>query len=414
MNRGPLRQIRPKAASGPFLPYGRQLIEEDDVAAVVEALHGEFLTTGPLVEQFERKLAETVGAADATACCNGTAALFMAAKALDLGPGSRIIVPAITFVATASAPHLAGAEIIFADVDGETGLMRPEDLEEALSRAPDGRADAVFPVHYAGQSCDMAALSSIARPKGMRIVEDAAHALGTAWLQPDGAIVPVGANLHGDLTIFSFHPVKTIAMGEGGAVSTNDPALMRRLKQLRNHGITREAGDFLRPRAAFDEKGDANPWYYELHAPGFNFRVPDLNCALGLSQLAKLPRFVAHRAALVAAYDELLAPVAPVLRPLARERRSASAWHLYAVRIDFAEAGVTRAALMTALRGEGIGTQVHYVPVNRQPYFAARTGPLVLPGAEHYYAHTLSLPLHAGMTEDDVERVCAALTRHLG
>jgi UDP-4-amino-4,6-dideoxy-N-acetyl-beta-L-altrosamine transaminase len=414
MTRSAARQARTKPAAGPFLPYGRQLIEEDDISAVVEALHGEFLTTGPLVEQFERKLAETVGAADAVVCSNGTAALYMAAKALNLRPGGHVIVPAITFLATASAPHLAGAEVVFADVDRETGLMRPEDLEEALTRVPGGRADAAFPVHYAGQSCDMAALAKIARAGEMRLVEDAAHALGSAWLQPDGAIVPVGANLHSDLTIFSFHPVKTIAMGEGGAVSGNDPVLVRRLKQLRNHGITREPAAFLRSDAAFDEEGIANPWYYELHAPGFNFRIPDINCALGLSQLAKLPRFVAHRAALVAAYDELLAPLAPLVLPLKRDTRSASAWHLYAVRIDFAEAGIARSTLMAALRSEGIGTQVHYIPVNRQPYFAARTGPLVLPGAEHYYARTLSLPLYAGMTVDDVERVCAALTRHLG
>jgi UDP-4-amino-4,6-dideoxy-N-acetyl-beta-L-altrosamine transaminase len=413
MKRAPARKLRAKAASGPFLPYGRQLIEDDDVEAVVEALHAEFLTTGPVVEQFERKLAETVGAADTIACSNGTAALFMAAKALDLGHGRTVVVPAITFLATASAPHLAGAEIIFADVDRETGLMRAEDLEEALTRAPGGRADAVFPVHYAGQSCDMAAIARVARAREMRVVEDAAHALGTAWLQPDGAVVPVGANLHGDLTIFSFHPVKTIAMGEGGAVSANDPELVRRLRRLRNHGITREPAEFLRKRAAFENDDTPNPWYYELHAPGFNFRVPDLNCALGLSQLTKLPRFVAQRAALVAAYDEMLASLVPIVRPLARERSSASAWHLYAVHIDFAEAGIQRGALMSALKREGIGTQVHYIPVNRQPYFAARTGPLVLPGAEHYYAHTLSLPLHAGMTTDDVERVCTALSRHL-
>jgi UDP-4-amino-4,6-dideoxy-N-acetyl-beta-L-altrosamine transaminase len=408
-----IRDLRPRSASGAFLPYGRQLIEDDDVAAVTEALHGEFLTTGPLVDQFERKLAETVGAADVVACSNGTAALYMAAKALGLGPGHHVIVPAITFVATASAPHLAGAEIIFADVDRETGLMRPEDLEEALSRAPGGRADAVFPVHYAGQSCDMEAIARFARAKDMRIVEDAAHALGTASLQEDGAVVPVGANLHCDLTIFSFHPVKTIAMGEGGAVSASDPALVRRLRQLRNHGITREPAEFLRPRAAFDESREVNPWYYEVHAPGFNFRVPDPNCALGLSQLAKLPRFAAHRATLAAAYDEILKPLVPVLQPLRRVAQVAPAWHLYAVRIDFAAAGIERSALMRTLRTEGFGTQVHYIPVNRQPYFASRTAPLVLPGAEHYYAHTLSLPLHASMTVDDVERVCAALARHL-
>ena len=410
----PKRKETADAAAQSFLPYGRQLIEEDDIAAVTQALKGDLLTTGPLVDRFEKTLAGIVGAAEAVACCNGTAALYMAARALGLGPGHTAVVPALTFLATASAPHLAGAEIVFADVDPETGLMRASDFEAALARAPRGRADAVFPVHYAGQSCDMAAISEIARAKETRIVEDAAHALGTLWLGEDGALLPVGANAHGDLTIFSFHPVKTIAMGEGGAVTANDPSLVRRLRLARNHEIVRAPDEFLRAREAFGEGGQANPWYYELHAPGFNFRVPDINCALGLSQLAKLARFVHLRRKLAEAYDEMLAPLAPLLRPLAREKRSATAWHLYPVRIDFAAAEIARGELMRMLASDGIGTQVHYVPVHRQPYYAARYGGLRLPGAEEFYAKTLSLPLHAGMSEDDVVRVAAALKRRLG
>jgi UDP-4-amino-4,6-dideoxy-N-acetyl-beta-L-altrosamine transaminase len=376
-------------------------------------LRGEFLTTGPLVARFEEALATRTGAAEAIACSSGTSALYLAGRALGLGPGHTVIVPAITFLATASAPHLLGAEIVFSDVDPETGLMRASDLEAALARADKGRADAVFPVHYAGQSCDMEAIAGVARAHDLRIVEDAAHALGTAWIAAEGALNPVGANTHSDLTIFSFHPVKTIAMGEGGAVTANDPLLLARLSRARNHGITREPTEFLRADAAFDEKGAAHPWYYELEQPGFNFRISDINCALGLSQLAKLDRFVGQRRALVAAYDEMLQPFAPLLRPLKRDPRSLTAWHIYPLRIDFARAPLSRAQLMRALAQAGVGTQVHYIPVHRQPYYAARYGVANLPGADAYYRETLSLPLHAAMDEDDAARVVSALKDHL-
>ena len=398
---------------GAFLPYGRQLIEDDDIAAVAEALRGDYLTTGPFTERFERALARMVGARETVACSNGTSALYLAARALGLGSGHTAIVPAITFVATASAPHLAGAEIVFADVDPETGLMRAADLEAALSRAPGGRADAVFPVHYAGQSCDMEAIAKVARGHGMKIVEDSAHALGTVWAGPKGAIYSVGANAHSDLTIFSFHPVKTVAMGEGGAVSANDLELIRRLRRIRNHGLTREPSEFVTDVAAFDASGTANPWYYELQAPGFNFRISDINCALGLSQLSKLQRFINARRYLMARYDEALAALSPLVRPLKRDSRSLTAWHIYAVRIDFADTKIERAALMRAMAADGIGTQVHYIPVHRQPYYAKRYGVLELPGAEAYYASTLTLPLHPGMNDGDVERVVASLKRHL-
>jgi len=394
----------------PFLPYGRQVIEEDDVAAVAEALHGDLLTTGPYVERFEKKLAETVGARFAAACSNGTTALYMAARALDLGPGNAVVVPAITFLATASAPHLAGASIVFADIDPETGLMGARDLEEALARAPGGSADAVFNVHFAGQCGEIFEIAALARDRGMKIVEDAAHALGAASTTPSGSVATVGANVTSDLTTFSFHPVKTIAMGEGGAVTANDPELAAKLKRLRNHGTVREPGDFVHTDAAFDVQGVPNPWYYELFEPSFNFRLPDINCALGLSQLGKLGRFVARRRALALAYDAALAPLAPLVKPLARHAHALAAWHIYVVRLDFESAGIGRAALMRALHAQGIGTQVHYIPVHRQPYFARVFPTPRLPGAESYYARTLTLPLHAGMTLDDVNRVVDALT----
>jgi UDP-4-amino-4,6-dideoxy-N-acetyl-beta-L-altrosamine transaminase len=407
-----LAPLSPNGSEG-FLPYGRQCIEDDDIQAVVQALRGDLLTTGPLVARFEEALAARTGARAAVACSSGTAALYIAANALGLGPGSFVIVPAITFAATASAPHLFGAEIVFADVDPESGLMRACDLDAALTRAPHGRADAVFPVHYAGQSCDMEDISALARSRGLQIVEDAAHALGTSWTAGGGALHPVGCNAHSDLTIFSFHPVKTIAMGEGGAVTANDPETIRRLKLARNHGVTRDPAEFGRKDAGFDDSGAAHPWYYEVQAPGLNFRISDINCALGLSQLGKLDRFVAKRRALTACYDELLAPLAPLVRPLQRDPRSFTAWHIYAVRVDFAAAGISREKLMRALAADGIGTQVHYIPVHRQPYYAARYGVPHLPGADAYYASTLTLPLHAGMNEGEVQRVADGLKKHL-
>jgi UDP-4-amino-4,6-dideoxy-N-acetyl-beta-L-altrosamine transaminase len=417
---GPSRKSKTEAVPNaaetgkkPFLPYGRQSIDEDDIAAVSSALRGDLLTTGPLVEKFERMLARIVGARDTVACSSGTAALYIAARALGIGPGHTVVVPAITFLATASAPHLAGAEIVFADVDPESGLMRAQDLEAALERAPHNRADAVFPVHYAGQSCDMAPIAEIARTKTMKIVEDAAHALGTVWRGDDGAVQSVGAGEFSDLTVFSFHPVKTVAMGEGGAVSTNDPELLRRLKQARNHGITREPLEFKRVDASFDSTGAVNPWYYELESPGFNWRISDINCALGISQLSKLQRFINTRRSLAECYDELLAPLASLVRPLKRDPRSLTAWHIYAVRIDFEEAGIERAEVMRGMATDGIGTQVHYIPVHRQPYYAQRYGAQSLPGAERYYDSTLTLPLHPAMSEADVVRVVMSLKKQL-
>ena len=393
-------------AAKPFLPYGRQVIEQDDIDAVCETLRGDFLTTGPAVGRFEAALASTVNAKHAVVCANGTAALYLAARALGLGPGTKIIVPSITFLATASAPHLNGAEIVFADVDPNNGLMRPQDLEEALWRA--GVADAVFNVHLNGQCGELNEIAAIARTQDMLIVDDACHALGTRTLAADGTQNMIGENVLCDLSVFSFHPVKAIAMGEGGAVTTNDADIAAVLRQTRNHGMTRDAEDFTNLQDAFDAENHPNPWYYELIEPGFNWRANDIQCALGLSQLNKLDRFLTRRRVLAAAYDELLAPYAPLLRPVTRHKTCLPAWHLYAVQVDFASFGITRARFIRELANEGIGSQVHYFPVHRQPYYARRYGATNLPGADNYYARALSLPFFASMTENDVERVVSA------
>jgi UDP-4-amino-4,6-dideoxy-N-acetyl-beta-L-altrosamine transaminase len=400
----PLPQRRDERS---FLPYGRQTIEDDDIAAVSQALRGDYLTTGPLVARFEQALAKAVHAEHAVVCSNGTAALFMAARALGLGQGAKVVVPSITFLATASAPHLAGAEIVFADVDPDSGLMRPCDLEKALCRT--GRAHALFNVHLNGQCGEVEEIAEIARRHGLAIVDDACHAIGTA-IRPGDKLV--GENAFSDMTVFSFHPVKTVTMGEGGAVTCNDPALANALRLHRNHGMTRAPEDFANHDDGF-ENGRPNPWYYELAEPGFNWRATDIQCALGLSQLAKLPRFSTRRRALAAAYDALLAPLAPSVKAVAHSS-CLPTLHLYPVLIDFAALGLTRQEVMARLGEAGIGSQVHYYPVHRQRYFAARYCQIDLPGADRYYAHALSLPFFASMAIGDVARVVETLADVLG
>ena len=397
-----------------LLPYGRHCVEEDDVAAVVEVLRGGFLTTGPAVAAFERALAAAVGAPDAVACANGTAALHLAAMSLELGRGDAAVVPAITFLATANAVRLTGAEVVFADVDPDTGLMGADHLAAALDRAGATRVRAVFPVHLAGQPAPTEEIAAIAHEHGIAVIEDACHAIGSTCRAGGGATVPVGQANHGGLAVFSFHPVKTVAMGEGGAVTGENEALLDRVRLLRNHGINRDPATFVEPELAFDTDGAVNPWHYEMSALGLNYRASDIHCALGLSQLAKLSRYSERRRALVAAYDARIAALAPLVRPLSRRPGCTPVWHLYVALIDFSAAGTTRRRVMEALRDEGIGSQVHYIPVNRQPYYRQRYGVRDLPGATAYFERCLSLPLFPAMADGDVDRVVLALARALG
>lgn len=394
-----------------LLSYGRQLIDDDDVAAVIAVLRGDRLTTGPAVEAFESAFAEKVGAPFAIACSSGTAALHLAMLALGLKEGDVAIVPALTFVATANAARYVGAEVVFADVAPDTGLMEPAHLSDAIARAraifPSHRVRAALPVHLNGQACDMAALARIAAAENIALIEDACHALGgSAGPTPEDR---VGACRHSVMAAFSGHPVKAIAMGEGGVITARDEALAAKLARLRAHGITRDPASFTERAQAFDEQGRANAWYHELVELGFNYRASDLHCALGLSQLNKLDRFIALRGRLVERYRARLAPLAPPVWPLGLAGHGTPAWHLFVARIDFEAAGVNRNCVMTRLKANGIGTQVHYLPVNRQPYYRARYGATTLPCADAYYAQALSLPLHAGMTEADIDRVVASL-----
>ena len=394
-----------------FLPYARQHIDDRDIDAVTAVLRGDWLTTGPMVARFEQALAQRCSAQHAVSCSSGTAALHLACLALNLGPGDAAIVPSITFLATANAVRMTGAEAIFADVDPDNGLLTPAALEAACARAEaQGLAvKAVLPVHLAGQCADLMGLSQVARARGAAVIEDACHAIGTYHACPDGSATPVGSCRLSDMAVFSFHPVKTVAAGEGGAVTTNDPALARRMRLLRSHGMTHDAAEFDNDAMAFDTSGNANPWYYEMPEIGWNYRLSDIHAALALSQLGRLDAFVEQRRALAQRYDELLGALGGLATPIRRSRGCLPAWHLYPVLIDFAGHGIERSQLMAELREAGIGSQVHYIPVHRQPYYRDRHPQLMLDGADAYYRRTLSLPLFVGLNVADVRRVVDAL-----
>jgi len=383
-----------------FLPYGRQSIDQADIDAVVEVLQGDYLTTGPAVVAFENALAKRFDA-QVVAVNSGTAALHLAYRALGIGTGDYVIVPAITFLATANAALLTGAEVVFADVDPETGLMGPKQLQEALDRAKDKNIRAVAPVHMGGQTEQLSEIYRIARDNNLLVIEDACHAIGTDYVE-NHCNYPIGHCQHSDVTVFSFHPVKTIAMGEGGAVATRDQSVYRQVQLLRNHGMTRDHHLFEHPECAA-------PWYYEMQDLGLNYRVSDIHCALGLSQLNKLDTFRDRRRALASCYDELLKPLSNVLRPVKRTHYSNPCWHLYSVLIDFDQLKMNRADFMMALRSHHIGTQVLYIPVNEQPFYEKRYGVSKLLGAKSYYQKTLSLPLYPELMGTDVEYVVSVL-----
>ena len=405
----PAPAIVEQMLADPPLPYGRQSIDESDITAVVAVLRGERLAHGPIVGQFEQALANWTGARDAAACSSGTAALHLALRALQVGEGDVCVVPAMTFLATATAARLCGAEVAFADVDPASGLMTAEGLAEALARA--GRpVKAVLPVHLGGRICDMPGIARVARAAGAAVVEDACHALGGA--DSEGRLV--GGCALSDAAAFSFHPVKTLAAGEGGMVTTPDPALAERMRRLANHGVTREAALLRDPALSLDGEGQVNPWSYEQIELGFNYRMNEMEAALGLSQLGRLELFARRRRTLASLYDLALEPLAPALHVVRGAPGDRPCLHLLQVHIDFQSLGVTRGEVMRRLSGVGIGTQVHYIPVYRQPYFVGRYGAQRLAGAEAFYERVLALPLFPAMRDEDVTRVVAALGEALG
>jgi perosamine synthetase len=376
-----------------MIPYGKHHIDEKDIEAVTNVLRRGALTQGPTVEMFEQAIAAYVGAKYAVAVSSGTAALHLATLAAGVGPGQTLITSPITFVASANAGLYVGGSIAFADIDPDTVNMSPSALKNALEDHPNTRA--VIPVHFAGLPCDMPAIKSLADAAGAVVIEDAAHALGASY--PDGR--RVGSCDFSLMTIFSFHPVKAIAAGEGGMITTNDEVLYRRLIRLRSHGINKLDDPLLLKDQAYTD-GLQNPWYYEMQELGFHYRITDIQCALGLSQFQKLERFLQKRRSIVRRYDEELVSIKHI-RPAQSSGRERSGHHLYVVRIDYESAELSRAKFMQMLRASGIISQVHYTPVPMQPYyrglgFESRN----YPNAFQYYSEALSLPLYYELTDE--------------
>ena len=377
-----------------MIPYGRQQIDQADIDAVVATLQSDWLTQGPAIARFERAIAEHCEAKHGVAVCNATAALHIACLALDLGPGELLWTTPNTFVASANCGRYCGADVDFVDIDPRTWNMCPQQLANKLEAAKlAGRLPKiVVPVAFSGQSCDMARIRELSRQYGFYVIEDASHAVGASYRGR-----PVGCGDYADMTIFSFHPVKIITTGEGGLILTNNDDLAERLARLRSHGITRDT-------ALMQGESDG-PWYYQQLELGYNYRMTDIQAALGYSQWQRLGVFLARRRALAARYDALLADL-PLQLPH-RQAEAESAWHLYVVRV---QGGLDHRKVFDALRAAGIGVNLHYIPVHTQPYYQAlgfKQGDY--PEAERYYAEAISLPMYAALQDGEQDQVVAAL-----
>lgn len=381
-----------------FLPYGTQFIDEDDERAVLEVLRAPYLTQGPRGEEFERAIAARVGVKYCVTFCNATAGLHCAVKALGLPEGSEGITSPNTFVASANCMIYCGMTPVFADIDPRTYNVTAETMAERVTE----NTRLLIPVHFGGQACDMQKIAALAKEKGCRVIEDAAHALGSTYA--DGS--PVGNCRYSDMTVFSFHPVKTITCAEGGAVTTNDPELYRRLILFRGHGITKDPLQLTRE--------SPGPWYYEMQELGFNYRITEIQTALGMSQLRKLDRFKARRREIVAYYNEAFAGLPHITIPY-EDPRVSSCFHLYVPRFDFKAMGATRYEFGKRLHRYYVGWQVLYIPVYTQPWYERTYGVRrgLCPNAEAYYEEALALPLYPKLTDDDVKRVVHAVESSL-
>ncbi len=381
-----------------FISYGRQSISEGDIAAVVEALRSDWLTQGPAVERFEAALTSLTGAEAAVAVCNATAALHIACLALDLGPGDLLWTSPNSFVASANCALYCGAEVDFVDIDPLTFNMSASALAEKLEQAKKvGRLPKiVVPVHFAGQSCDMAAIAALSRQYGFRIIEDASHGVGGTYHNR-----PIGSCAFSDIAVFSFHPVKIITTGEGGAAMTNDPLLAEKLRLFRSHGITRDP-------AAMEGESEG-PWYYQQIDLGLNYRMTDIQAALGASQAERVADFIAKRHAVADVYDRDLAGL-PLTLPV-RTPDGISALHLYVVQTQDIS---RRSGVFAAMRAANIGVNVHYIPIHLQPYYRKlgfKAGDF--PASEAYYAGAISIPMHPQLSAADLSRVAGALEKAL-
>ncbi len=383
----PVRQV--------WLPYGHHAVEPDDIEAVVSVLRGDWITTGPKVGEFEEALAAYVGTGYAVSFSSGTAALHGAASAAGLESGTEAITTPLTFCATANCALYTGATPVFADVCSDTLNIDPDEAAKRVTP----RTKAIFPVDYAGHPADLEAILSLADRHGLMVIEDATHALGA-----DYSGQKIGGISH--MTVFSFHPVKHITTGEGGMVTTNDPELARRLRMFRNHGIDLDARERQRRRNG--------QWYYEMVALGYNYRLSDIGCALGLSQLRRLEGNLARRSEIAARYSDAFKDLSAIIPPHVRQNAN-PAWHLYPVRLDLARLSADRGEMFRALWAEGLGVNVHYIPVHLHPFYRKQFGYRggEYPVSEEAYERLITLPLFHGMTDQDVKDVIEAMNKVL-
>ena len=382
-----------------MIPYGHQDVGPSEIEAVLETLRSDWLTQGPVIERFETRVAEICQAGYAAAVCNATAALHLACMALDLGPNDWLWTSPNTFVASANCALYCGARVDFVDIDPKTYNMCPQQLEQKLEHAErTGRLPKiVVPVHFAGQSCDMARIGALAKRYGFRVVEDASHAVGGQYES-----LPVGCCRYSDMTIFSFHPVKIVTTGEGGIVLTNSGELRNQVAMLRSHGITRDAHRM--------DRESEGTWYYQQIALGLNYRITDIQCALGLAQIDRLPAFLARRQEIATTYNRQLESIA-VTRPW-QSPQSRSAWHLYVIRVP--SQVQPRRKVFDRLRAAGILVNVHYIPVHLQPYYRRlgfKRGDF--PAAESYYEEAISLPIFFSLSAEDQDFVVRQLKEAL-
>ena len=380
-----------------MIPYGRQEITQEDIDAVVEVLKSDFLTQGPRVPEFENTVATHVGAEFGVAVNSATSALHIACAALGLGDGDWLWTSPVTFVASANCGLYCGAKVDFVDIDPRTYNLCPDALERKLEQAKeqDRLPKVVVPVHLCGQPCDMKRIKSLSERYGFRIVEDASHAIGGKY---QGEFI--GCGRYSDITVFSFHPVKIVTTAEGGMAVTNDPELAQRMELLRSHGITRDPA-----RMTHEPDG---PWYYQQVDLGFNYRMTELQAALGLSQMTRLDDFVRRRHELARRYDELLADL-PVVTPW-QHPDSYSGLHLYVIRLKLAEIRASHREVFESLRKQGIGVNLHYIPVHTQPFYAAMGfAPDDFPESMRYYKEAISIPMFHGLTFEQQDAVVAAL-----
>jgi len=377
-----------------FLPYGRQWIDDADKKAVEAVLSSDYLTQGPAIEQFESAIKKITGAKYCIVVSNATQGLHIAVSALEIDEGMEGITTPITFVASANCLITNGLVPVFADIDSKTYNISPKEIEKKIN----SKAKVIVPVDFAGQAIDIDAIKEIADKHHLYVIEDAAHAIGSYYA--DGK--PVGCCHKSDMTVFSFHPVKTITSGEGGAITTNNESLYKKLLKLRTIGITKNEQELSK---------NPGPWYYEMQLLGGNNRMTDIQAALGRSQLSKLDSFKRRRREIITMYNKVFQNVQNITIPYEKENVD-SCFHLYVLQLDFDKIGKSRKQVMEELKEKGIGTQVHYIPVNSQPYYVNKYGeykPEEYPIAESYYNNCLSIPLFPMMSDEDVERVIKAI-----